>query len=299
MTRIAYWDFDEFAEAINGVSGRFVPTARAETEWWVRNAPVAGVSVQQLQIGAAATFVGDGKENSITLGLPATAQQHIRIDGELIEDNSFVLCRAGQLFTAATAHATQWTGIHVPLDHASLAPEFHDSLQAAALHGTHSKSDLTQVASARQLTSRLFADDGTVDFSEPTAVHAMEQEITATVSHLLEASSETEPVRGGRPRFSRDSIVARALELIEESDDQPVLLRDLCLATQVSERTLRNIFQEYFGVGPMRMLKVTQLSEIRSALVAADAGETTIAGIVTSRPRVATPIGVSYKRSTK
>ena len=38
----------------------------------------------------------------------------------------------------------------------------------------------------------------------------------------------------------------------------------MCNATKVSERTLRNIFQEFFGVGPMRLLKVRQLREIRS-----------------------------------
>jgi AraC-like DNA-binding protein len=58
--------------------------------------------------------------------------------------------------------------------------------------------------------------------------------------------------------------------LIDASEGQPLFIDDLCNATQVSERTLRNIFQEYFGVGPMRLLKVRQLREIRSALLRGD-----------------------------
>jgi AraC family transcriptional regulator, ethanolamine operon transcriptional activator len=48
----------------------------------------------------------------------------------------------------------------------------------------------------------------------------------------------------------------------------------------VSERTLRNIFQEYFGVGPVRFLKVRQLRSIREALLAADPTRQTVTRIV-------------------
>jgi AraC family ethanolamine operon transcriptional activator len=83
----------------------------------------------------------------------------------------------------------------------------------------------------------------------------------------------------GRPQVSRTRIIARCLELMDASAGQPMLIGDLCRASQVSERTLRNVFQEYFGVGPMRLLKVRQLREIRAALAGADAGEQTVAKI--------------------
>jgi AraC family ethanolamine operon transcriptional activator len=109
----------------------------------------------------------------------------------------------------------------------------------------------------------------------------MEEEIMATVSRAIETSDAAELIHTGRPRFPRGRVVAKALELIRENEGQPLHVQDLCRATQVSERTLRNIFQEYFGVGPMRLLKVNQLSEIRSALIAADPDTQTISSIVT------------------
>ena len=54
---------------------------------------------------------------------------------------------------------------------------------------------------------------------------------------------------------------------------------DLCRATGVAERTLRNIFHEYFGVGPIRFLKVRQLQDIRQALLAADSTHETVTRI--------------------
>lgn len=281
MTRIIYKDFDEFAAAINGISGRFVPTARSQTDWWLEVHHAGRVAVQQVQIGGAATFVGNGADNAITLGIPVATKQRTRIDGQSIEDNSFILSKANLPFTFATAQATRWAGIHLPLDHASLAPELVDSLDAEAPRGTHAKTHLPYVTAARLLISRLFADDASNEFSEPAVARAMEEEIVAISSRVLEASSRVQHAPVGRPRFPRDTIVAKALKVIEGNEGQPLLLRDLCRTTQVSERTLRNIFQEYFGVGPMRMLKVNQLCEIRSALIAAEPGENTVTSIVT------------------
>ena len=50
-------------------------------------------------------------------------------------------------------------------------------------------------------------------------------------------------------------------------------------ATGLRERTLRSIFHEYFGVGPIRLLKVRQLHEVRTALLAADPAHATVTNI--------------------
>jgi len=86
----------------------------------------------------------------------------------------------------------------------------------------------------------------------------------------------------GRPQLSRSRVIARSLDLIEAKQGQPLFIEDLCRAANVSERTLRNVFQEYFGVGPMRLLKVRQLLEIRRALLAGDPSQDTVARIAAS-----------------
>lgn len=278
MARTIFRDFDEFAEAINGIAGRFVPTARSETDWWVQVVPAGRVAIQQVQIGGASTFVGDGTPNAITIGIPVIPTRRVRVDGQQFEENSFILGKQDQPFSFAAGQATCWAGIHVPADHASLAPGLLESLRGR--EGTHTRTQLPYVIDARRLVSRLFADDDTVMLVHPAAVRTVEEEIVAIASHALEASNRVEQRRVGRPRFCRGRIVARALAVIEANEGQPLFLNDLCRATQVSERTLRNIFQEYFGVGPMRLIKVNQLSEIRSALIAADPGAQTISSIV-------------------
>jgi AraC-like DNA-binding protein len=95
----------------------------------------------------------------------------------------------------------------------------------------------------------------------------------------VEASSVTRERRVGRPQVRRSRIIADMLALIEAKQGNSLLIEDFCQATSVSERTLRNIFQEFFGVAPMRLVKVRQLLEIRRALLASDPAHDTVAKI--------------------
>jgi AraC-like DNA-binding protein len=66
---------------------------------------------------------------------------------------------------------------------------------------------------------------------------------------------------------------------MNESRGHPLFISDLCRGSGVSERTLRNIFWEHFGVGPIRLLKLRQLHEIRAALFAADPTRHTVKSV--------------------
>lgn len=282
MTKTTFRDFDEFADAINGIAGRFVPTARSETEWWVQVVPVGQVAMQQVQIGGASTFAGDGTDNALTIGIPVAQPRRIRIDGQPLDDSSFILVKEGQPFTFAAKQTTLWAGITVPVDHPSLSQELLISLNSRSADtpsATHTRAHLDHVARARSLVSRLCTEDGSVAFLDPAAARAAEEETMIITTHVLEASSRALPRRIGRPQFSRDRVIARALAFIEERSGEPLLIQDLCGATQVSERTLRTIFQEHFGVGPMRLLKVRQLREIRCALMSPEASDHTVTKI--------------------
>ena len=282
MPKTIYRDFDEFAEAINGMAGRIVPTARPESDWWVQVIPVGRVAMQQVQIGGAATFAGDGTENALTLGIPVSDSHRIRIDGDSMQDNSFVMVKKGQPFTFAADQATRWTGITVPMDHASLSPELVESLRSRTWgrrNCTRAQTELPHITRTKQLILRLCAEDGNVSFLDEAAVISAEDEIVSIASQTLEVSNRPEDGHMGRPRYSRSLVLARALALMEESQGQPLFMRDLCRATQVSERTLRNIFQEYFSVGPTKMMRVRQLGEIRIALLAANQIETSVTAV--------------------
>jgi AraC family ethanolamine operon transcriptional activator len=78
---------------------------------------------------------------------------------------------------------------------------------------------------------------------------------------------------------SRIQIVHAAMNSVDQHDCEYLSVVDLATAAGVSERTLRSAFQEYFGVGPVRYLKLRILNQARKALQNADSSLTTVTQI--------------------
>lgn len=102
------------------------------------------------------------------------------------------------------------------------------------------------------------------------------------VSKRTPTVSGTRAVRApriGRPRASRTQIMARIAEVLREREASPLRLADLCEVTGVSERTLRTMFLEQYGVGPKRYVRTRKLHAVRAALAQADPTRETVSGI--------------------
>lgn len=278
MGRAVFGDFDELADAIAGVAGRFIPTARTRAPWWVEGVYLGSLSLQQVQIGGPATFAGGGEPGRFTFGVPMSDPGGARIDGRRLELNGYLLLtRARQSFAFAGRDVVRWAGVSLPDDNALLPEELIASLlfddnfrlraQPAALERL--RRMVTRVCSCDQQISRAGID---------VAISA-EQDISMALVHLMENSRRAVIYQHGRPQLSRARVIARSLEVIEARQGEVLLVSDLCAAAGVSERTLRNIFNEMFGVSPMRLMKLRQLYEIRIALLRATAGSDTVMAV--------------------
>ena len=82
-----------------------------------------------------------------------------------------------------------------------------------------------------------------------------------------------------RPRISRARALARVTALLKSDTTHMLRLADLCRLAEVSERTLRTIFLESFGMTPGRYLRARKLRAIRAALICADPRYETVSKI--------------------
>ena len=283
MTRTTFSDADDFADALNGVSGRYVPTRRAAGDWWVATASLGRLGVQQVQIGGGATWAGACEPGVISVAVPGTDPRDIRVNGHPLGPQSMLILHGGKSFTSSSPNVVRWAGVSVPVDYEGLDPGVTES--ALAIDGVQTQSELPRIASLGAFVLSVVDRVHEGAFEDAAAVRAAASQAISCVVRALESSAPLSDRHVGRPQFSRARVIGRALELIEASAGQPLFIEDLCRVTQVSERTLRNIFQEYFGVGPMRLLKVRQLREIRAALLCADPAHDTVT-------RVASRFGV-------
>ena len=71
------------------------------------------------------------------------------------------------------------------------------------------------------------------------------------------------------------------MDSIDRQDGEYLTVPDLASAAGVSERTLRAAFQDYFGMGPVRFLRLRTLNMVRSVLQKSDPAFTTVTAVAT------------------
>jgi AraC family ethanolamine operon transcriptional activator len=81
------------------------------------------------------------------------------------------------------------------------------------------------------------------------------------------ASLRPAPNGSGRPRASRQKVLARVREFLDSASTRPGSVGEMARHAGVSERTLRQIVSDAFGVPPKRLLMLRQLHDIRSDLL--------------------------------
>jgi AraC-like DNA-binding protein len=134
---------------------------------------------------------------------------------------------------------------------------------------------LETIAAVRQL-----AVEKPMLWRNPEQREAMERSLLS--ASVLAIASGAQRTNRQKPRIStRDhaSVLRRALEHLRENVDQPVYTLDLCASADVSERTLRTVFREYFGMGPMHYLKLRRLQQVRRALCTESPEESSVKSI--------------------
>ena len=85
----------------------------------------------------------------------------------------------------------------------------------------------------------------------------------------------------GRHPVPRAQIIRRSMDFADQNEGEYVSVEQLASAAGVSERTLRDAFHRYFGVGPVRYLNRRTLHQVRRALKAADPSVATVTEIAT------------------
>jgi len=117
-------------------------------------------------------------------------------------------------------------------------------------------------------------------FRDPTIRGAVERSLLSAVVLAVAADQDqtTSPANQTSAR-SRFALVRRAQAHLRAHAHEPVYVLDLCAATGVSERTLRDAFLEQCGMGPMRYLKLRRLHQARRELHAAASAATSVKAV--------------------
>ena len=204
------------------------------------------------------------------------------LNGTDFSRTSIGVLTPGQPFTTRAHGRNVWTTICVP-------PELVSGLIASGerrlsdrwsdrIH--HLRTRPLQWRRLAGLVERITSPDSNARMClTGDGTRTIEDELLYALTLVLDLPGDAGSRRSGRPGLPRRLIVDRALEWIHAQADHPLRIADLAFAAGVSERTLRDVFVEYFGMGPLTYIRTWQLHRIRAALLQAEPGQATVTGV--------------------
>jgi AraC family ethanolamine operon transcriptional activator len=182
----------------------------------------------------------------------------------------------GVEFCLASRSGNRWSSIFVP----------YDQLTAFNVPGTeiNKKHRVLSPTAAGERLHRLAENLGSVcqNVSDAawsaSAIAAAQRRIAEAACEALGFQNEV-AASSGRRTLSRAQITRTALQILEEYSDEHFSVNRLSTMIGISQRTLRTAFDEYFGVGPAKYLKVRLLHQARKILKRSDPYTTSVTEI--------------------
>lgn len=269
-------DFDEFANSVAGIESKMLMRQPARRSWTINHVQAGGMEIQVGQLGSGNIAGGQVRDDTYIVYLPLTRGIEYKGNGEPIDHSAFCIIEPGSEFCISTKVQHDWAAAFIPTH---LLP---DSIIDACSRRCHVTESNSRVATQfRRLVSELMsAALAHGEFESTRAAEAAGQEVKRLVSLIAGEPTPDENARGGRPRVSRDEIVYHVLEYLDQRPGHQFQVAELTAVSEVSERTLRSAFHEFFGVGPTQYLRIRKLNEVHRALKAADPEEQAVTEIL-------------------
>jgi len=271
MISSRFEDFDAFAATVRGVDCVMLLQNPQYREWNIDQANFAGINVQFGQVGSGNIVEGRSWSNGYLLYLPLTGTVGYLANGSVIGKNAVAILEPGCEFCISTKDPHNWCTIFVPTNRFIRGGDLLESSIAksapemARCRVTRSNPQLAFrfLSTVRQVMK---AAVNSSRFESSPAAESAAVELTK-ISHSYAMESQVDyPHKEGRPKIQRGEIVQSCRHLLEERADDSIRVDEMATAAGVSERTLRTAFREYFGMGPVRYLKLRQLNLVHRTL---------------------------------
>lgn len=110
--------------------------------------------------------------------------------------------------------------------------------------------------------------------AHPEVSRAIEQQLLRTVVACI---ADNERIR--KPNRHRQGIIQRFHRVLEENQDAPLYLTEICATIGATERTLNFVCRDYLGMSPHQYLLLRRMNLARQALTLADPVSTTVTSI--------------------
>ncbi len=277
-----FQDFDAFASSVGDVDCTMMLQNPTCHSWRINHVYLPKIHVQLGQLGSGNIVEGQSLSNGYLLYMPLTDTCEYLANGIVIDKNSFMILEPGCDFCVSTKVAHDWCSIFVPTHKLTRGGELIEPSSSSEKMLCRVSRPNPQLAAHFLALVRLIVTSAAnfSEFESSPAAHVATAELLKVGSSVVGQRQGGKPNPPGRPKLPREEVIRRAKALLEEGEGEIILVEELAAAVEVSERTLRTVFKEYFGVGPFRYLQLRQFHQVERALRAADPAEVLISDVL-------------------
>lgn len=283
MLKKTFTDFDAFAESVKDVDARMMFQNPSIHRWSISHTWLSQTHLQLGKLGTGNIVEGQSSFDGLLLYVPISKQCEYRANSTFYDPGSVVVLEPGCEFCVASNAAHDWCTIQIPKE---MFADADEKLSTSAKPTCWVRHDNPQAAhQIYRLVRRVLNNaENHPGFENTLAASYIEKDLSRIVAKVLGNTpvKQVSDGREGRPTVPRDEIVRRCKRLMEERYAEPIRVDDLLKVSQVSERTLRRAFNEYYGIGPIRYLQLRQHHRVRRVLSAMDPESTTVTKVLFS-----------------
>jgi AraC family transcriptional regulator, ethanolamine operon transcriptional activator len=280
MPTKSFSSFEDFFDANRHASLRAMVLGSGRGSWVLTNLMVGKLGLQFGEASTNAVVEGAPQPGGISIFLLTQGLSAMTGNGQRFDEISMLVAQPGDEFCIAADSWRRWCSLYIPNEFLAAAKQ--DSLATAGCRRGVMQLPLHRIARFRAVIQQL---DESVQrapdsFRSAAAQKAAQQKLVLEVLNVLAVPSDVEP-KPGRHVVPRNQIIRQSMEFVEQHNGEYLSVEQLAIAAGVSERTLRDAFQHYFGVAPVRYLNRRTLHQVRRALKAADPTVATVTEIAT------------------
>ena len=283
MNYHVFSDFDDYASAVNDVDCRFLLRNQQNLNWSLSHVDLDGISVQMGREGGGTICEGQSHSGGYFFFTTLEHADTYSANTLIADQDSFLIMEPGCEFCISTKVPNQWLSVFVPTSKVAyfygLEEPLSDSGKTARIvhpprHLAHRFRDCSRQIMTAAASCPHFA-------ATPAAKSAVTELLRVTC--LIHGHRGTDELNvHGRKRIPRKEIVRRTKLALESHEDRSLSIFELAVSAGVSERTLRNAFVDYFGIGPAHYLRLRQLCQVQKALRAADPASVSVSDVLTT-----------------
>lgn len=260
-------EFEAYIASVRDAEVRFTLPKLEEPIWQIRHTFLDGLHLQYAYEGGGNIAEG-GVDPSGCLVFVPLSQIEVRANGGVMNRGDVFIGAPRSDFRLSCEEPHEWFSLFVP-------SEFLSEGSDQSLPGLPKNASATMLHAGQPLVDKLRDRASGLNRSSAEDARVMDHiasrvdlrdRFVATIREILGCPPPASTVTAGRPAVERDIIIRSALSVLDPTSDVAPSVDRLAQAADVSERTLRTVFGEVYGVPPARYIRLRRLHETRKAL---------------------------------